>query len=663
MDLNLKRKWTPMQDDQLSPDARLYNSRIIDSYIRLLKRRYSHVDIDEVLAYAGMKLYEVNDQGHWFTQNQIDRFYAIVQQKTGNASVAREAGRFAASPEAMGVLRQYTLGLIGPSKVYERIGMTTARVTKSALYESRKLSHNCIEITVTPRRGAQEKPFQCENRIGFWEAISEMFNTRLPRIEHPQCMFKGDAVCRYLITWEIQGSAVWKMARNMAFLTLVLMALIFSIMDSHLALTTIVPIATCLFLGLTTIAEQQEKAEIKSILASFQNTSSELIEQMEANYNNSRLTNEIGETITSQTNLEDVLTKVVHLFQKRLNYDRGLIMLANPEGTRLVFRAGFGYSDDKLKLLKKTAFHLDRPEAAGLFVACFKEQKPFLINDIKEINQQLSPRSISFAREMGSQAFICCPIVCEGATLGVLAVDNLKSKKPLVASDLSLLLGIAHVIGISLRNVELIDARNRQMQSILQTLAASIDARDPLTAGHSAKVTEYAVGICRELQLSSDYCEAVRVAALLHDYGKIGVPDAILKKPGRLTREEYAIVRTHAMKSRDILEQIHFGGALSDVPEIAGAHHEKIDGSGYPLGLKGAQIPMGARIIAVADFFEAITAKRHYRDPLPLEVAFHLLEKERGVHFEERIVDAFIRYHRKAFMGGRQEDVLLKKVS
>ena len=134
---------------------------------------------------------------------------------------------------------------------------------------------------------------------------------------------------------------------------------------------------------------------------------------------------------------------------------------------------------------------------------------------------------------------------------------------------------------------------------------------------------------------------------MLHDYGKIGVPDAILKKPGRLTREEYSIVQTHAMKTRDILEQINFSGPLKFVPEIAGAHHEKIDGSGYPLGLTGDQIPLGAKIIAVADFFEAITAKRHYRDPLPLETAFDLLEKESGVHFEPFIVDAFVRYFQK----------------
>lgn len=185
------------------------------------------------------------------------------------------------------------------------------------------------------------------------------------------------------------------------------------------------------------------------------------------------------------------------------------------------------------------------------------------------------------------------------------------------------------------------------MKSILKALAANIDARDPLTAGHSAKVTEYAMGICNELNLANKDCEAIRVAALLHDYGKIGVPDAILKKPGRLSSNEYEIVKTHALKTQKILKQINFSDELKAVPEIAGGHHEKTDGSGYPLGLKGEAIPIGARIIAVADFFEAITARRHYRKPLPREAAFYLLEKERGDHFDKKIVDAFKSYYQQ----------------
>ena len=149
------------------------------------------------------------------------------------------------------------------------------------------------------------------------------------------------------------------------------------------------------------------------------------------------------------------------------------------------------------------------------------------------------------------------------------------------------------------------------------------------------------------MNLGKDYRDMIQVAALLHDYGKIGVPDSLLKKPRKLTPEEFEVIKTHSEKTRSILKQVHFEGIFSRVPDIAGAHHEKIDGSGYPNGLRGDEIPLGAKIIAVADFFEAITAKRHYRNPMPIEKATRLLQEESGLHFEEKIVDAFFRYFNK----------------
>jgi len=212
-------------------------------------------------------------------------------------------------------------------------------------------------------------------------------------------------------------------------------------------------------------------------------------------------------------------------------------------------------------------------------------------------------------------------------------------------------MGVANQIAISIHNVRLVEARLRQFQSMLKVLVASTDARDPVTAGHSLRVTEYVQGICQELGLTPTYCEVIRVASLLHDYGKIGVEDKILKKPGKLSPEEYAEIKTHASKTRRILEEIEFEGIYRSVPEIAGSHHEKIDGTGYPLGLKGEDIPFGAKIIAVADVFEALTARRHYRDPMPVEKAFEILENKIGSRFDRRCVESLRRYYQKKNQG------------
>ncbi|MBN1930217.1 MAG: HD domain-containing protein [Desulfobacterales bacterium] len=623
----------------------IYNSRIIDTYIKLVKEKYPFVNINEVLNYAKMACYEVADQGHWFTQEQINRFYKKLVELTGNENIAREAGRYAASPNALGAMRKWTLSCLEPANIFWIINKITSNFTVSSKYRSKKISANKVEITVTPREGVFEEPFQCENRIGFFESILTVFNYNMPEIQHTECMFKGSEICRYIISWKKTASDRWKQLRNYIALFCVFSCLFFIFYNPLLTLTTILPVSSTIILLLTLISENLKKEHLNAILENLKDSTNELVDQIQINYNNTLMTNEIGNAISQQTNIADVLRNVIQILEQRLDYDRCLILLANAEKNRLTCRAGFGYNKEQLEFFKEIDFHLDKTDSKGIFVLSFLQQKQFVINDINDIGDKLSWRSLEFAKKMGSQSFICCPIICDGESLGVLAVDNLKSKRPLVQSDMSLLMGIAPVIGISIRNAELLNSKVKQFKSIIKVMASSIDARDPLTAGHSEKVTEYALGICKELGLSEEDSEMIRVASLLHDYGKIGIPDSILKKKGRLTTKEYEIIKTHSDKTMEILSQINFEGIFEQVPFIAGSHHEKLDGSGYPKGLKAEEIPFGAKIIAVADFFEAITSQRHYRDPMPIDEAFDLLLEESNIHFDEQVVEAFNRYY------------------
>ncbi len=179
----------------------------------------------------------------------------------------------------------------------------------------------------------------------------------------------------------------------------------------------------------------------------------------------------------------------------------------------------------------------------------------------------------------------------------------------------------------------------------------TVAAHDPLTADHSERVMQYSLEIVAEMGLSDDHFETIGIAALLHDYGKLEIPNIILDKPGPLNFDELEIVKTHPIKTRHVLEQIGFEGIYSAIPAIAGAHHERLDGTGYPNGLSGEEIPLGARIIAVADFFEAMTTRRCYRSPTPFLKVFHMLEKSKGRHFDPIVVDAFMSFcsHRPVY--------------
>jgi len=641
-----------------SDDTPMYNSRIIDNYIKLLNYKYPWVNASEILRYAGMTSYEVADQGHWFSQRQINRFHEKLSGLTHNENISREAGRYAASPDTLGAMRQYVLGMIGPDKVFEIVGKTASKFTQSCKYQSKRLSPNKYGIAVHPLPGANEKKFQCENRIGFFESVTLAFSNKLPKIEHPECIFDGGDVCRYVITWESSFSLLWKRIRTYMPLFFLLSCILLHITFPQFDLTILLLLSASIFLLLTLIGETMEKGELRKSLDNLKDSTDKLVDQITINYNNALMTNEIGQVISGKTKVKDVLSNVVKISQRRLSFDRGIILLANKSKSRLEYGAAYGYNQGEFDVVRAVNFHLDKKDSKGIFVVSFREQKPFLINDFNDIEKELSPRSLDFARKMGAKSFICTPIVCDGEALGVFAADNVNSKRPLVQSDISLLIGIASIIGIAIQNTELIESQERQLSSILEVLAASIDARDPLTSGHSAKVTEYAVGICEELQIDSQYREMIRVASLLHDYGKIGVPDSILNKPGRLNAKEYEAVKTHATRTRVILERVNFEGIYKEVPVIAGAHHERYDGNGYPEGLSGQEIPLGARIIAVADFFEAITAQRHYHEPMPPEQAFALMLAKTNTHFDATVVDAFIRYYK-----GSPSLALVKKVA
>ena len=179
----------------------------------------------------------------------------------------------------------------------------------------------------------------------------------------------------------------------------------------------------------------------------------------------------------------------------------------------------------------------------------------------------------------------------------------------------------------------------RLSSQIMVTLAGTIDAKDKYTKGHSSRVAEYAVKIAEKLGKSEKEQENIYYLGLLHDIGKIGIPDGIINKTTRLTDEEYELIKTHPVIGAEILENI------SELPELVmGAkwHHERYDGRGYPDGLKGDAIPEMARIIGVADAYDAMTSNRSYRDVLPQDVVRGEIEKGKGTQFDPLFADKML---------------------
>lgn len=224
--------------------------------------------------------------------------------------------------------------------------------------------------------------------------------------------------------------------------------------------------------------------------------------------------------------------------------------------------------------------------------------------------------------------------------IGVIQVMNRRGGSFGLA-EVALLQALASSAGVALENARLYEKIDVMLQSFVRTLAASIDARDPQTAGHSLGVAGYAAQVAVEMHLSRPTQRLIYMAGLLHDYGKIGVPEAILTKPARLTEAEMAIMRNHATLSHEILVNVAFTEDLNRIPEIVYQHHERIDGGGYPRGLRGDEISLEGRVLAVCDVFDALTRRRYYREPIAHAEAFAYVRDNAGTHFDTDAADAF----------------------
>jgi putative nucleotidyltransferase with HDIG domain len=225
--------------------------------------------------------------------------------------------------------------------------------------------------------------------------------------------------------------------------------------------------------------------------------------------------------------------------------------------------------------------------------------------------------------------------------IGVFQILNKKIGK-FTKDDEELLIAISQIAATTIENSLLYEEQVESLNSFVETLSEILDTRDYITSGHSKRVTLFALALCHQLELEQDICEQVRYAGLLHDIGKLSIPEAILFKNGKLTQEEYNIIKNHPAVTRQILESIHFPRNLNLVAEIASTHHENVNGNGYPDGLKDDEIPLGGKLLALADVFDALTSKRQYRDREPIEKIWSIIEGKNGECFDPVIVDVFL---------------------
>ena len=435
---------------QSREEESLYNSQLIKNYVEYIREDYPQINIDEVLYYGGIQRYQLEDSGHWLTQKQVDRFHEILVQKTGDVAISRKVGRFAASSKATGILKQVFLGLMNPATAYWALQKISSKVSRGFSFKLKKLGRNKIELSAVLEPGVSEKPYQCENRFGLMEALAKPFTNKFAKVEHPICIHKGDETCKYIISWEVPPFLT---VRRLGYYSILFGLLLSTVLFFLLPLFNWVVLAfisTALSFSPLLYSEFLEKKDLIKTIETQGSAASDLLEQMDIRYNNALLVQEIGQVTSEVLDIDEVVKKVIGVMEKRLDFDRGMIMLANKEKTRLIFNFGYGYDETLNNILRCTAFHLDNSDSKGVAVMAFRTQQSFLVDDVNEIRGDLSEKSLEFVKSTKAHSFICVPIVYEKRSLGILVADNIKSKRLLTQSDMNLLKGIASQTAVNI---------------------------------------------------------------------------------------------------------------------------------------------------------------------------------------------------------------------
>ncbi|MCK5861286.1 MAG: HD domain-containing protein, partial [Candidatus Hydrogenedentes bacterium] len=246
---------------------------------------------------------------------------------------------------------------------------------------------------------------------------------------------------------------------------------------------------------------------------------------------------------------------------------------------------------------------------------------------------------------------MCVPLTHQGEKLGVIYVDNRGTTNAFEDSDLEMLVAVAAPAATAIKNARYLGMIEDAYDDTLKALANAIELRDHYTVGHTLRVTNFAVKMARELKWDEEKISEVKRGGVLHDIGKIAVDNAILGKPGKLTEEEFAQMQVHPDRGADLLREVKF---LHPLISYCLCHHEKWDGSGYPCGLKGEDIPIEGRIIAVADAFDAMTSTRPYRKGMAPDIAIERLKEGKEKQFDATMVDAL----EKCFESGKIDRIL-----
>jgi putative nucleotidyltransferase with HDIG domain len=339
---------------------------------------------------------------------------------------------------------------------------------------------------------------------------------------------------------------------------------------------------------------------------------------------------ELGAILNSSLEPKEVINRAMEAAIRLMQCEVGSLLILDAEKNELFFEVALGEKGEAVKEMR-----LKVGEGIAGWVA--EHMESLIVPDVSKDQRH----SIRVDDNSGyiTRDILCVPVTVKQKLIGVLQAVNKRGDKTFNNEDLELFQLLANQVAIAIENATLYDQVHAAFLEVSEALAQSIEKRDPYTGGHTKRVLFFSLAISRYMNLSEEEMEHLKIAAILHDIGKIGIEDKILRKKDKLTDDEYTEMKKHPIVGAEIIAHIK---QLKGVIPGMRYHHERTDGRGYPEGLKGPNIPFIARIISVADTFDAMTTDRPYHTGLDDNAALAELKRCADKQFDKDVVDAFL---------------------
>ena len=597
------------------------NSRAIIDYIErhygsphlLLKGLEEDLgELDEPLAF-------LRDPHNWVSAGLLARMYANARELTGDPRVAFQIGFESVTHQRLGYIQQILLkAWASPRVAVKRLETINRKFNRTKEVELVAQASERALVRLHWLKELEVSDDFCLMNQGIYSAIPTIWGLPPARVEETKCQFEGDEYCEFDVRW-----------RNPS----LLQRLRLLIHNQRSLLSE----------SLAEIEHDKQLLEHKySEVQALNRQLMRKIEQILA-------IQQASGAILSELDYSKLIPNVLTLFLRTIGYQRAMIMLVDEANGVLRFEEGVGMDPSDLAPMDGYAVPINR--TSNLLARVAQSGQPLISQDAARLN--LNPQNI-IIRKYQPQAIVILPLTAQGKVIGILAADRPEGDEPVTSMDRDYLGVFANQVALAIENARMYRDLKESFLSTVKTLAQALEAKDSYTRGHSERVTTYAVRLASRLDMSTVEVDRIQRLGMLHDVGKIALDRQILNKPGKLSSEDLELVRQHPSWGQSIIEPLKLSPWEM---AIVRHHHERYDGKGYPDGLVGQAIPLPARIISVADAFDAMTSDRPYRNAMGLRDALAELERGAGSQFDPEVVKAFTTMVRE----GRLDDVLPRR--